>query len=392
MKRLFYLPFLFLLFSNCRKEDWSIPDTPCTLDFPDSSQNNPKDGVYRNVLQRAVSGGVPGLVLLVRTPKEGLWIGAAGKSKIETGEPMLPCQIHHSASVAKTYMATAIMLLVEDGKIDLDNPINKYLDTDLCNHIGNGNTATVRQLLNHTSGIRDFVLERNFITDYFNDYFNNYTTNDFLHYIYDKPAYFEAGAKAEYCNTNYVLITLIIDKVTGKPHADFLSESIFKKLDLKHTYYKNEPGYPQPEGLVNSYWDRYGNGQLENITQVAIHFDETNVGHDAMLASASDFAKFLEALLKGQIVSKSSLEQMMTWQYDAKDDVFNGLGLLRQSTKYGYAIGHGGGNFGVAMYAEYFPKQDVTIVFCSNISGFFPSPALEQVKQFKRNIEKVVFE
>jgi len=110
---------------------------------------------------------------------------------------MLPCHIQHSASVAKMYMGTAVMLLVEDGLIDLDLPINTYLDAGLCKKIGNGKAATVRQLMNHTSGIRDFVLETEFLTDYFNDFFNHFNTNDFLHYIYDKPAYFKPGEKAE---------------------------------------------------------------------------------------------------------------------------------------------------------------------------------------------------
>jgi len=187
-------------------------------------------------------------------------------------------------------------------------------------------------------------------------------------------------------------LTLIIDNVTGKPHADFLSERIFKKVGLDQTYYKNETGYPQPEGLVNSYWDRFGNGQLENITEVAVRFDQQSVGHDAMLATAYDFAKFTEALLKGQIVSQSSLDQMTTWRYDQKDEVYNGLAILKESTKYGDAIGHGGGNFGVAMIVQYYPETDVTIVFCSNISGFFPSPALDELLRFKDNILKLVFE
>ncbi|MEO6675284.1 MAG: serine hydrolase domain-containing protein [Ginsengibacter sp.] len=384
---LFLFPFIF---TACKK-DWSVPANSCSLSFQDSSQKNPKDNAYRLLLERYVSRGVPGIVLLVRTPKEGLWIGAGGKSKIETGDPMLPCAIHHSGSVAKMYMGTAIMLLAEDGKIDLDAPVNKYLDPDLCNHIGNGNIATVRQLMNHTSGIRDFVVEVKHLTDYFNNFFNNYTTSEFLHYIYDKPSAFAPGEKTEYSNTNFVLLTLIIDRVTGKPHADFLTERIFKKFDLNKTFYKNEFGYPHPPGLTNSYFDRYSNGQLENITEVAIHFDLLSVGHDAMLASAYDYAKFIEALLKGKIVSQASLNQMMEWKYDKKGNVFNGLAILKEETKYGDAIGHGGANFGVAMIVVYFPKYDSTIVMCSNISGYFESPALKIFKGFRDDVEEIAF-
>src|SRR6478609_7256684 len=98
MRKPLYLLFLLFLFARCAKEDWSIPTTTCSLDFTDSSQNNPKGSDYQKLIDKVVSRGVPGVVLLVRTPKEGLWIGTAGMSKIETGEPMLPCTIHHSAS------------------------------------------------------------------------------------------------------------------------------------------------------------------------------------------------------------------------------------------------------------------------------------------------------
>jgi D-alanyl-D-alanine carboxypeptidase len=390
MKNLLYLVFLLFIFTACKK-NWSVPATGCSLDFTDSSQKNPKNNAYNTLLENYVSRGLPGIVMLVRTPNEGLWVGAAGKSRIETGEPMLPCHIHHSGSVAKMYMGTAILLLAEDGKIDLDAPINKYLDADMCSHIGNGTTATVRQLLNHTSGIRDFIPEVKHLTDYFNNLFTRSSTIDFLHYIYDKPADFVPGTKVAYCNTNFVLLTLIIDRVTGKPHADFLSERIFKKLGLNQTFYKNEPGYPRPAGMVNSYWDRYGNGQLENITEAAAHFDAITVGHDAMLASVHDYAKFLEALLTNKILSPSSLHQMMDWKYDQKEDIFTGLALLKLNRKYGEAVGHGGANLGVAMMALYYPKSDITIVFCTNISGFFSSPAVDLLDGFPGDVEAIAF-
>jgi D-alanyl-D-alanine carboxypeptidase len=388
-------PLIFIVTSSllaaCAREDWSSPNASCQYNFPDSSSNNPKHAEYQQLLDYYVKQGVPGLTLHVRTPSEGLWIGSAGKSKIETNDPMLPCNIHHSASVVKMYVGTSIMLLVEDGEIELDKPISNYLDDELTNHIGNGKTATVRQLLNHTSGIRDFIIETKHLTDYFNDFFNDYTTSDFLHYIYDKPADFEPGTSVAYSNTNFVLLTLIIDRVTGRPHADFMTERIFKPFGLNETFYKNEPGYPSPSGMVNSYWDRYGDGNLENITNVSVHFDQLSVGHDGMLASVHDYAKFIEALLNGQIVSAESLDQMMQWQYDKKEDVYYGLALIRQSTDYGYAIGHGGGNFGVAMEVLHFRESDITIVLCSNVAGFFESSARQSVLRFAKGAQRIAF-
>ncbi len=391
MKKIFTLLFLIVFFTTCKK-DWSTPLADCTLDFLDSSQNNPKKNLYQSLLDKYVRQGVPGIAMLVRTPKEGLWVGAAGKAKIETGEPMLPCHIHHSGSVAKMYIGVATMLLAEEGKIDLDAPINKYLDKNMCDHIENGNKATVRQLLNHTSGIRDFITEVKHLTDYFNNLFNNYSTEYFIKYIYDKKADFEPGTSVHYSNINFVLLTLIIDRVTGKSHADFINERILKKQGLVHTYYKNGGGYPQPPGLVNSYFDRYGDGSFENITTPANHFDEISVGHDALQASVSDYAKFVEALFKGKIVNTNSLTQMKQWKYAGRqEDIYTGLGLLRKETKYGDVMGHDGGNLGVVMICRYYPKDDITIVFCANICGFFESPVLERIKNLDSEIADLAF-
>ncbi|MBK8392439.1 MAG: hypothetical protein IPL23_25635 [Saprospiraceae bacterium] len=113
--------------------------------------------------------------------------------------------------------------------------------------------------------------------------------------------------------------------------ADVISDRIIKNWTLKIPFYKNEQGYPNPDGLVNSYWDRYSNGKLENITKVAIHFDETNVGHDAMLATAYDYSLFIKSLMEGKLVSHKSLNEMMTWRYDQKDEIYNGLGFAQRN-------------------------------------------------------------
>src|ERR1700710_2250782 len=107
MKGRILLWILLPLILSCAKQNWSIPVTACSIGVTDSSANNVKARIYQQVLNGGVATGLPGIVLLVQTPKEGVWIGAAGKAKIETGEPMMPCSINHSGSVAKMYMGTA---------------------------------------------------------------------------------------------------------------------------------------------------------------------------------------------------------------------------------------------------------------------------------------------
>ncbi len=315
-----------------------------------------KGAAFQKLLDDYVKRGLPGAVMFVKSP-QGIWNGAAGYAKIETKEPMTPMHLFHSESIAKTNTATAVMMLVDEGKIDLDATITTHLPRRITDRIGNGNTARVRHLLEHTSGIRDWQNdELQFDIDALNDPYGDYTPERMLEYIYDKPAHFAPGSQYRYSNSNYLLLALIMDHVLGYSHARFVSERIIKHLGLEHTYYKNEVGYPNPPGLVNSYTDLYGNGKLMNVSDAHKHLNSLYVGEGGYLATAQDYALFIEALFNGKLVSSASLAAMMP------DADYNGFGL----NLHGQGIGHGGGDFGGQSYRYYFPASKTTIVFAAN--------------------------
>ena len=303
---------------------------------------------------------------------KGIWNGAAGYAKIETKEPMTPMHLHYSGSNAKTYTATAIMMLVEAGKIRLDAKINTYLPQSLCNNIGNGNEATVRQLLNHTSGIKDFLDDIKYAIDSLNEPFGSYSPQIFLEYIYDQPPDFPAGSRHEYSNTNYLLLAMLMDYVLGESHANFINARIFRHLGLENTYYKNEPGLPKPPGLVNSYADILGNGKLINVSDIQNHYANATIGEDGYIASSYDYARFLEALFNGDLVSQSSLNEMTKWTGGG----YYGFGLAYANTPYGRAVGHGGGFAGTLTQRRYFPDSKTTIVILANVGDVGKPPQL----------------
>jgi D-alanyl-D-alanine carboxypeptidase len=371
----FFVAWALLLGTNACKESIEQLVAPCTLSVATNNPTNPKTAAYQALLDKYVRKGLPGLILLVKTP-EGVWIGSAGKARIETGEPMLPCHLIYSQSIAKTYTAVSIMKLVEEGKINLDATMNTYLPAAICDRIANGKQITVRQLLNHTSGIRNYVREEKFLLDAFNNGLTGFTPQKFLEYIYDRPALFEPGTDYRYSDTNYLLLALMIDYVTGASHADFFTERIFKPLALNDTYYKNEPGYPTPRGYPNTYFDRFANGELENLTDVQTKSVGTSIGDDGILASAYDYAQFVEALVKGKLVSPASLAAMTTWvtKKNEPNKPQYGLGLYYRDTPYGIAIGHDGDGLGAASDMFYFPDSDVTIVMGTNVGTLYETP------------------
>lgn len=346
--------------------------TACTLDITSPIQPPPEiwepalnthpDGpVLQELLDRYVREGLPGVVLLLRTP-QGLWNGAAGYAKIETAEPMLPTHRHHAASVTKMYTATAVLLLAEDGLIDLDARIASYLPEEVYGPIPNGAEATVRQLLGHTSGIPDFSGALAYDLDFLNDPMGSYPPERLLSYLHGQTAWSTPGTSYWYSNANYFLLAMITDRVAEGGHAEVISEGILQPLGLDATYYKNEPGYPSPPGLVNSYQDLAGDGRIMNVTDMATHSLGIFSGNAGLIATSADYAAFIEGLLDGQLIGQDMLAEMQEW----RDRVRYGLGLNYIETPYGPGVGHGGGDVGVRSQVRHFPDLDATLVMLSN--------------------------
>lgn len=366
----------------------------CSLPFADSSANNSKNIIYQALLDKYVKKGLPGLVVLIRTPNEGLWIGSSGYARIEDKTPMSKCNIVYSASIGKTYCAVAIMQLVDQGKINLDDKINAYLSADICKKIPNGNTVTIRNLLGHTSGIPNFDENTQFIADVLNNPFS-ITTADLIKYEYGKNALFQPGEGYEYSSTGYELLALIIDNVTGENHSKYYTSHIFQPFGLNNTYYKNEKDFPKPNGLVNCYFDRLGDGKIENVSIVNNYLTKVFTGSDGIMATVYDYSLFIEALMKGSLVNSNSLVQMTSWHntYSSKEKIKYGLGLYQIETEYGYKVGHDGDAMGAGTDVHYFPEHNITIVTATNIGTFLDTElSIKYNKDFQDELLDAVFE
>jgi D-alanyl-D-alanine carboxypeptidase len=189
-----------------------------------------------------------------------------------------------------------------------------------------------------------------------------YPVSRLLSYLHGQSAWSTPGAHYFYSNANYLLLALIIDNVTDGTHADVISQRILQPLGLADTYYKNEPGYPAPPGLVNSYEDLAGDGRLMNVTDMAVHNAELFMGNAGLIATSADFAAFLEGLFDGRVVSQESLGQMLA----RSESRSYGLGLSFSDTPYGPAVGHRGGDLGVQSEVRRFPDLDATLVLLVN--------------------------
>jgi D-alanyl-D-alanine carboxypeptidase len=349
--------------------------TACTLDVvapvePPPEQwdpawnTHPDSAAFQALLDGYARNGLPGAVLMVRTPR-GSWNGAAGFARIETGVRMRPMHRHYAGSLTKMFTATATLLLAEEGRIDLDAPIRELLPGRIYGRVPNGREVTVRQLLGHTSGIPDFDGSLDYDLDSLNDPFGDYPPDRLLGYIEGQAAFSRPGEHYWYSNANYVLLALVLEEVTGLSHAVVLRDRVLRSLGLDATYYGPDPATTAIPGLVNSYEDVVGDGRVMNMSDLAQHAARIAYGQSGLVATSADLVVFLEALLGGRVLGPEMLAEM---QARTRCDCY-GLGLGFLDTRWGLAVGHGGSDVGSRAEARRFPDLDATLVLLVNGAG-----------------------
>src|SRR6266498_1905527 len=240
---------------------------------------------------------IPGLSLAV---VEGGRLRKAmgyGLADIELRVPATPDTVYQIGSMTKQFTAAGIMLLVEAGKISLGDTIHKYLPDLPVAWRG----VTLRHLLTHTSGIKDFAD----LADTETERAKDYTKAQIIALVSGAPLEFRPGEKWNYSNTGYFLLGMIIERVSGKPYEDFLRERILRPLGMADTRLNdlNEIVPRRAAGYV------LRNGHLYNAQPVSPTHTYAAGG---LLSTAADLAKWDAALYTEKVLRKSSLEQMLT--------------------------------------------------------------------------------
>jgi D-alanyl-D-alanine carboxypeptidase len=368
--------FMVLFLSSCTKE---IAEDVAACDImPEYNSEHPKAVALQSILDDYVQAGLPGLSMVVETPVDGLWLGTAGKASLEDQVAMEPCHLHHSASIAKTFIATLILQLAEKEQLGLDEQARDYLPEEVFSNIENAEQATIRQLLNHTSGIYNFDDNLKAYVDTFNDPLVNPSTLAFFEkYVYGVPAYFEVGEGHHYSNTNYSLLGMIIENITGIPLGEYMKQSIFDPLGLEHTYFNSPAGSQDEENVVNSYFEHFSK-QLQNGTDIQKHFTNIAKGHEGVISTPYEFAQFMKLLVTGKVLSAEYTALMMDIEQAYERGRYR-LGIIEYETIHENGFGHTGGSIGTMSYAIYFPESEVSFSICCNLGTVFAS---ENTKMF----------
>ncbi|MEP6732734.1 MAG: serine hydrolase domain-containing protein [bacterium] len=281
-----------------------------------------------------------------------------------------PTTVYEIGSITKQFTSSAIMRLVEQGKIRLDDDLSKYVPTFPLQ----GKHVTIRQLLNHTSGIHSYTSNKAWATTWSQDL----TPDSIVGFVARDTFDFAPGSRWLYNNTGYVLLGMVIEKVTGKPYAAYLDEQFFKPLGLKQTRYC--PAHPTDTTYALGYSAR--NKELVPSTYLSLTHP---FSAGALCSTARDYLVWQRALHGGRVVSAASYTQMTTPDTLNNGSRLNyGFGLTMGQIGTHRMITHGGGINGFTTAQLYFPADTLSVIVFTNTDAAGPDgPAM--------NIARAVF-
>lgn len=360
-----------LVLSACAPYLQDLAIQPCAV--PVENVPYPQSEPLTRAMTELTRSGVPGVAMAIYSPDRGWWTGAAGWAKLEDQTPMSACHLQYLQSISKTYLAVAVLQLYEQGIIQLDTPITTYLPKKHSQKISKAETITVRMLLNHTSGVPEYNFEPALVAAILQHPDHILNPESYLDYLTGKSLDFPPGSYYAYRNTNYLLLALMVDALTGD-HARYISEHIFAPLGLKETYYRHEKNYPDYPHIMNTYWDRYSDGILENVSQMQRNNVASLIGDDGIITTPVDAVKFMHGLMTGQLVSSTTLLAMQVWAKDKKGAPRYGLGLAYHEINGQEAIGHTGGGIGAGCELYYYPAKNLYSFIGINLGTVTDSP------------------
>jgi len=382
-----FLALVILLgFASCKQAEVG-KTTDCSY-VVNPNPTHPKAAAMQVIIDKYIKKGLPGISLMV-TNKDGSWVGVGGYSSLEDKVKYKPCHVAKIASITKFMVGTLVFKLMEDSVnsglsyLDLDKPISTWIDKDVLNKIENGMEATLRQCLNHSTGIYDVITDSDFYLGVLNDPNKHWTQEELLKFIYHKPAVFKTGDTAFYSNTNTLLASMVIEKATGKPHGELMREKLWNPLGMTDTYYQGREDLP--DYLAQGYFDLYNKKQLTNVSNI---IPGSGNGYGGVFSNVYDLQKFIEGVLvKKTVLSDKSLSKMLV--FGPPDEVNNyGVGIMKKFNDRGlnFGLGHSGRDLGYSADLFYFPEKQYFTNFFVNYGTDSDSFLKQIFKDFENEV------
>ncbi|MEW2587954.1 serine hydrolase domain-containing protein [Streptomyces virginiae] len=324
--------------------------TPVSEEFPQLTPAVARelDGAIRKVMTEA---GVPGVIVALSAPGKGTYIRSFGVADKATGMPMSPGLNTRIGSETKTFTVTALLQLVDEGKVGLDDPIGKYVSG-----VPNGDRITLRELAGMRSGLFNYSADEDFGKAFLSDPRRPFTPQQLLGYSFKHPVLFEPNAKFDYSNTNLILLGLVVEKVTGQKLDDYINREVVAAAGLKHTLFPVGAEFPSPH--AQGYTDQTLSGKTANATDWNPSW---GWAAGAMISNLSDLRSWAKTLATGTLLKPATQAERLK-VVPSLPGAGYGLGIFNVQ---GW-IGHNGSLPGYQSLTVYLPGPQATLVVLLN--------------------------
>ncbi len=314
----------------------------------DSSVTARLDEVVTATLERT---GVPGAIVGVSGP-DCRYEEAFGVADKATGAPMRTDFHSRIGSETKTFTVTALLQLVDDGAVGLDDPIGEYVAG-----VPEGDRITLRQLARMQSGLFNYSADEAFLQALVSDPYRDFTPQELLGYSFAHPANFPPGAGWEYSNTNTILLGLVVEEVSGLPLHEYLEQHVFEPLALDDTVFPNDARFPEPHAEGYTVFD--------GTEVLATDFNPSwGWAAGAMTSTLDDLHAWAHALATGTLLEPGTQAQRL--ETAAPAEAAPGVGYeLGLFVVQGW-IGHNGSLPGYQSLTLYLPEQETSLVVLLN--------------------------
>ncbi|MFH8626342.1 serine hydrolase domain-containing protein [Streptomyces vietnamensis] len=295
--------------------------------------------------------GIPGVAVGLWMPGRGSYVHATGVADKVTGEPMSTDGFIRIGSETKTFTVTALLKLVDDHRIRLDDPIARYI-----HGVPNGHRITLRHLAEMRSGLFPYTSDPGFIHDLYTDPQRSFAPEELLAYGFKHKNTFRPGAKFEYSNSNLVLLGLVVEKVSGRPLQEFLRNRVLRPAHLRHTFLPTGAEFPEPH-------PRGYTLQLDNTVVDSTDWNPSWAwSAGAMISNQHDLRRWAKVLATGELLSPETQAQRLKTLPTGHPGLGYGLGIFDAN---GW-IGHNGSLPGYETVTVYLPERDATLVLMLN--------------------------
>lgn len=322
------------------------------------------DSIVKSAMEKR---HIPGVSVAVMKAGRPVAMRGYGMANLELRVPASPATVYEIGSLTKQFTATAVMMLVEEGKIGLDDPIGKYLD-GLPDAWGG---VTIRHLLTHTSGIKSYTNLPSFLPNLRKDY----KPEEIPRLSYELPLEFTPGDRFAYNNTGYFLLGMILEKVSGKSYGDLLRDRIFSPLGMTSTRINSlRDVIPNRAGGYDWSGTGYKNAEYLSMTQPG--------AAGVLVSTVQDMAKWDAALYGDRLLKKSSLQQMWTpFTLNSGTKSNYGFGWSISNSPGHRSVAHGGGIPGFTTEIRRFLDDKLTVVVFTNSGSGSPGSLAQSIAE-----------